>query len=54
MKVYKHASAIIEEIDSKNKGFKTAYYDYYEKNQHSFGSQMNRIYSVAINTYKRL
>eukprot|EP00347_Sterkiella_histriomuscorum_P009738 403340074 len=53
MKVYKHASQIIQEITEQNKGFKTGYYDYYEKNKHTFGSQMNRIYSVSINTYKR-
>lgn len=54
MKVYRHASQILKEISEHNKGFKTAFYDYYEKNKSSIGSQMNRIYSVTINTYKRM
>ena len=38
MQVYQHSANIIREITEKRKGFKTAFYDYFEKNKTSIGS----------------
>jgi len=35
-------------------GFKTAFYEYVEKWEGDIGSQMNRVYSMCINIYRRL
>ena len=54
MKVYNHCAGVLREITDKhkNKGFKSGFYDYYEDNKQDIGSQMNRLYSMAINCYK--
>jgi len=38
----------------KGAGFKAAFYEYTEANEKSIGTQMNRIYSMSINIYRRL
>ena len=68
MRAYNHSSEIIGKLRlSKQKfdlsnpedthatlGFKTAYYQYVEKWESDIGSQMNRVYSMCINIYRRL
>ena len=39
---------------SKGAGFKAAFYEYTEANEKAIGTQMNRIYSMSINIYRRL
>ena len=51
MKVYHHAANVLKMIRHENKGFKTAFYEYYESNQGEVGSYITRVYSIAINTY---
>ena len=38
----------------ENKGFKTAFYEYYQANEYEVGPYITRVYSIAINTYQRL
>lgn len=54
MLVYRHAAEILRQTQVKNQGFKTAFYDYLEANKRSIGSLMSKVYSVAINVYKRI
>jgi hypothetical protein len=54
MKAYTHSANVIRDITEKNKGFKSAYYDYYEAHKQEIGASMKQIYSMCINIYKRL
>jgi hypothetical protein len=53
MLTYRHTASLLKEILEQRKGFKTAFYDYYERNKSAIGTQMNRLYSMGINVYKR-
>lgn len=39
MRAYTHSSNIIKDIIEKNKGFKSAYYDYLAQNKNEIGTQ---------------
>ena len=41
-------------VREEGKGFKTAFYEYYEKNEWEIGTHITRVYSIAINTYQRM
>mmetsp|Transcript_1972 Transcript_1972/g.2936 ORF Transcript_1972/g.2936 Transcript_1972/m.2936 type:complete len:130 (+) Transcript_1972:75-464(+) len=43
-----------EGTDVAPQGFKTAFYEYTEQHEKELGSQLNRVYSMAINIYHRL
>lgn len=45
---------IFDEKNPVHIGFKTAFYEYTEQNEKQMGSQVNRIYSMCINIYRRL
>lgn len=51
MKVYQHAGNVLKMIREENKGFKTAFYEYHEKNEQDIGTHITRVYSIAINAY---
>tara|TARA_B110000285_G_scaffold214681_1_gene260311 strand:+ start:14 stop:223 length:210 start_codon:yes stop_codon:yes gene_type:complete len=68
MRAYTHCAEIIGKlrhrktplnVDDDTKGtmgFKTAFYEYMDvnNNEAGVGSQMNRVYSMCINIYRRL
>ena len=42
---------MLTSVRDEGKGFKTAFYDYYQANEYEVGSYITRVYSIAINTY---
>jgi len=44
----------LNSLGQHGSGFKTAFYEYTEQFEQQIGSQMNRIYSMSINIYRRL
>ena len=53
---FRHSNQTFDVSDTKegSLGFKTAFYEYMDVNEAGVGSQMNRVYSMCINIYKRL
>ena len=44
----------LHDIPNSHLGFKNAFYQYTEANEQHIGSQVNRVYSMCINIYRRL
>ena len=44
----------LNEDRGQSAGFKNAFYEYSEEHKNQIGSQMNRIYSMSINIYRKL
>ena len=45
---------MLHQVRHEGKGFKTAFYEYYEQNEWDIGTHITRVYSIAINTYQRM
>jgi hypothetical protein len=51
MKLYQHAGNVLRSVREDGKGFKTAFYEYYEQNEADIGTHITKVYSVAINAF---